>query len=423
MLTGAEIAWIGAGASIGLIAAKATADRLGSRWRVRLGGATWSRREFCRGWLGVGMPGSGKTSAYLNSVLRQLCAIEPWGGVVLDAKGDWWETAARELGRVGRASDLVVLRRGGDVRTNLLEGLGGSAMTTAAWLYEVLEGQGYVGRGNQPVFFESAKNALAESIDLLRLSATPLTPTALIETARTTKTVAPLPKDTRESVLATFRAGLRPLSEPWVEETFFSPQPTHKIEEIEDGRVFALSIPSEESQLRRLLMTLLKSHFYRTALARYDRYSSSERWQRRMLVAFADEYQSFVSRGDGALDDKQALAQIRDSCAALIAATQSFDSIEDRLGTRAGMNVLLGNLGSWVIFACPGTGPTAETCASRIGRKRQWVVSGRTKGVTSHSYHDDWIVTPSALKDLRPFEAWIVPASGGHRRCKLARIA
>ena len=47
---------------------------------VRLGGLTWKRSQFCRGWLITGDTGSGKTSSGINQLAHQVFQNEPkWG--------------------------------------------------------------------------------------------------------------------------------------------------------------------------------------------------------------------------------------------------------------------------------------------------------------------------------------------------------
>src|SRR3954466_11864123 len=62
---------------------------------LRLGGFTWTREDFCRGWLGTGETGSGKTLGGINAMLWQLTQNCPtWGGVCVDDKGLYAETLA-----------------------------------------------------------------------------------------------------------------------------------------------------------------------------------------------------------------------------------------------------------------------------------------------------------------------------------------
>ena len=55
---------------------------------ARLGGLTWRRNQFCRGWLITGDTGSGKTTSGVNQLAHQVFQNEPtWGGLCIDEKG------------------------------------------------------------------------------------------------------------------------------------------------------------------------------------------------------------------------------------------------------------------------------------------------------------------------------------------------
>ena len=74
---------------------------------VRLGGLSWTREDFCRGWLITGDTGSGKTRSGITPLLYQVFKNEPgWGGVCIDDKGLYWETLsemAAHFHQIGRA--------------------------------------------------------------------------------------------------------------------------------------------------------------------------------------------------------------------------------------------------------------------------------------------------------------------------------
>ena len=77
---------------------------------LRLGGFTWTREDFCRGWLITGETGSGKTLGGVNTMLWEVIKNCPdWGGVCVDDKGLYAETLSTMLAQVGRRDDLIVL--------------------------------------------------------------------------------------------------------------------------------------------------------------------------------------------------------------------------------------------------------------------------------------------------------------------------
>jgi hypothetical protein len=78
---------------------------------ARLGGLTWKRNQFCRGWLITGDTGSGKTSSGINQLAHQVFQNKPtWGGLCVDEKGVYWETLAAMARHYGREHDLIHLQ-------------------------------------------------------------------------------------------------------------------------------------------------------------------------------------------------------------------------------------------------------------------------------------------------------------------------
>ena len=78
---------------------------------MRLGGLSWSRGEFCRGWLITGDTGSGKTSSGINQLAHQVFQNEKdWGGLCIDEKGVYWETLSAMARHYGRKKDLIHLQ-------------------------------------------------------------------------------------------------------------------------------------------------------------------------------------------------------------------------------------------------------------------------------------------------------------------------
>src|SRR5947209_10177205 len=85
-------------------------SRTSRRVTARLGGFTWTRADFCRGWLITGDTGAGKTFA-VNALLHSVFRHEPdWGGLCCDEKGIYHETLVTMATLYGRRNDLVLLQ-------------------------------------------------------------------------------------------------------------------------------------------------------------------------------------------------------------------------------------------------------------------------------------------------------------------------
>jgi hypothetical protein len=90
----------------------------------QLGNMKWSRNDFCRGWLITGGTGSGKTE-FIKVLLHELFINEkgergpdgkylhgkyPWGGISIDAKGDFNDIVIPMAEHYGRGDDIVLLK-------------------------------------------------------------------------------------------------------------------------------------------------------------------------------------------------------------------------------------------------------------------------------------------------------------------------
>jgi hypothetical protein len=82
-----------------------------SRVVVRFAGFSWTRGDFCRGWLITGDTGSGKTRSGITPLLFQVFQNEPtWGGLCIDDEGLYWETLSQMAKHFGREHDLILLQ-------------------------------------------------------------------------------------------------------------------------------------------------------------------------------------------------------------------------------------------------------------------------------------------------------------------------
>jgi hypothetical protein len=108
-----KFAILGFGVLLAIIAFRALLSRMRTSHVAQLGGLTWKRNQFCRGWLITGDTGSGKTSSGINQLAHQVFQNEPkWGGLCIDEKGVYWETLAAMAKYYGREHDLIHLQIG-----------------------------------------------------------------------------------------------------------------------------------------------------------------------------------------------------------------------------------------------------------------------------------------------------------------------
>ncbi|HNW08625.1 MAG TPA: hypothetical protein PKZ55_01240 [Verrucomicrobiota bacterium] len=142
---------------------------------AKLGGLTWKRTQFCRGWLITGDTGSGKTSSGINQLAHQVFQNEPtWGGLCIDEKGVYWETLTAMAKHYGREGDLIQLRiRSGSEdaqwtpqhRFNLT---GDRRIPFTTYAKFVVDTATSLGQGGDKGFFKSqAQTHIAHALEML----------------------------------------------------------------------------------------------------------------------------------------------------------------------------------------------------------------------------------------------------------------
>src|ERR1700680_2961290 len=97
--------------SLHIVMTKGQGSKVRKSIVVRLKGLSWTREDFCRGWLITGDTGSGKTRSGITPLLYQVFKNEPrWGGVCIDDKGIYWETLSEMAVHFNRQNDLILLQ-------------------------------------------------------------------------------------------------------------------------------------------------------------------------------------------------------------------------------------------------------------------------------------------------------------------------
>ena len=150
---------------------------------ARLGGLTWKRNQFCRGWLVTGDTGSGKTTSGINQLAHQVFQNEPkWGGLCIDEKGVYWETLSTMARHYGRESDLIHLQiQTGDRneqsppphRFNLT---GDRSIPFTSYAKFVVDTATSLGQSGDKGFFKSqAQTHIAYALELLAVLRLPVT--------------------------------------------------------------------------------------------------------------------------------------------------------------------------------------------------------------------------------------------------------
>jgi hypothetical protein len=154
---------------------------------AQLGGLTWKRNQFTRGWLITGDTGSGKTSSGINQLAHQVFQNEKkWGGLCIDEKGVYWETLSAMARFYERENDLIHLQIHGDGeneqplhRFNLT---GDRSIPYTTYAKFVVDTATSLGQSGDKGFFKSqAQTHIAYALELLCTLGRPVTLSGALE--------------------------------------------------------------------------------------------------------------------------------------------------------------------------------------------------------------------------------------------------
>ncbi|MGA8658589.1 MAG: type IV secretion system DNA-binding domain-containing protein [Chthoniobacterales bacterium] len=424
---------------------------------ARLGGLSWNRNDFCRGWLITGDTGSGKTFA-INALLHSVFQNEPdWGGLCCDEKGIYHETLARMAKQYGRDQDLLLLQTRPDnasedwappARFNLLSD---STIPWSTYATVIVDTASALAGGSEDKgFFKTqAHSNIGRAIQLLRLLE--LTPTMhhvleMLQYQPVLKAVLqrlePLKNaghpDAREchehflngylrqppeqlgGVISTIYNYLNYFTNPDIIEVFGTEQNSFDFSALDDGAILCVSMPQKYQTERRYVTTILKLLFYTHALRRFDPRAPGKHplADDNLLICWQDEAQRFITESDGNVD------LIRQARTTTVMAAQSKISFVAALASKEKAEVTLLNLRNRIIFRAADRA-CAESSADFIGKRLHWKKSftrGRGNASSTRSREEEFLVKPFELMALPKFTAIIKHCEGKFQKRKLHPI-
>ena len=149
---------------------------------------------------------------------------------------------------------------------------------------------------------------------------------------------------------------------------------------IEQGRVVALNLPAgKNAELGRTIGVMLKQAWLGTLLLRPGRMAKRPGWKPRPAVFICDEYQEFVTGGEGGDGgDHKAFSLTRQSRCIPIVATQSLSSLRAVLGSSEVWRTLLQTLRSRIYLsqADDQSAKIASDLCGQVSRMHEsWTVS------------------------------------------------
>jgi type IV secretory pathway TraG/TraD family ATPase VirD4 len=424
---------------------------------VRLAGFTWTRDDFCRGWLITGDTGSGKTRSGITPLLFQLFKNEPtWGGLCIDDKGIYWETLSEMAKHFGRENDLILLQVRPDdtsstCRPRYTYNLTSDRMIPYnTFAKAVVDTAASLGQAGDKAFFKNqAQTHIAAALETLREIGADVTlenayhllldqsdlDEAVTDLASGHQTVRrrelaehfanrflSQPPEQIGGVKETIANYLQPFITPEIAPVFCSARNSFEFVDLDRGKIICVAMPQKFQMERRYINTFLKMLFYTHALRRFDK-PAEERRRDNLLILWADEAQRFVTASEDGMSDYNCIDVIREARATVVAAAQSSTSFIPPLG-REKARVFTLNLRNRLIFKAADEEGALES-ADFLGKKRVIKKSwGYHSGKMSRNYseHEEHKIKPHLLRNLRKHTAVVVHCEGGHRRGALPPI-
>jgi hypothetical protein len=417
---------------------------------ARLGGLTWRRNQFCRGWLITGDTGSGKTSSGINQLAHQVFQNEDkWGGLCIDEKGIYWETLSAMARHYERESDLIHLQIRGDGQNEQVSHrfnlTGDRSIPFTTYAKFVVDTATSLGQGGDKGFFKNqAQTHIAHALELLAELQRPVTLSGALDLLSSKpkldeelEFLNQLPLQTPRRYALNFHFKHRFLDQPpeqlggvretignylqyfltpEVAEIFCVEESTFDFSEIDQGKIILVTMPQKFQTERRYVNTFLKLLFYNHVLRRFDQ-AKSQRGKNNLLILWADEAQRFMTASEDGTSDYNCVDVIREAGATIVAAAQSTTSLVPPLGADKS-KVLTLNLRNRMIFRSADEADAVQA-ADFLGKKRvikrSWGSSAGKRNV-NYSETEEHRIKPHILRTLRDHECVLVHCEKGHRR-------
>ena len=426
---------------------------LRKRHVAQLGGLTWRRNQFCRGWLITGDTGSGKTSSGINQLAHQVFQNEDkWGGLCIDEKGVYWETLSAMARHYERENDLIHLQIQADGQSEKLlhrfNLTGDRSIPFTTYAKFLVDTATSLGQGGDKGFFKNqAQTHIAHALELLAELQRPVTLSGALDLLSSKpkldeelEFLNKLPLQTPRRYALNFHFKHRFLDQPaeqlgGVRETignylqyFLTPEvaeifcvekSTFDFSEIDKGKIILVTMPQKFQTERRYVNTFLKLLFYNHALRRFDQ-AKNQRGKNNLLILWADEAQRFMTASEDGTSDYNCVDVIREAGATIVAAAQSTTSLVPPLGADKS-KVLTLNLRNRMIFRSADEADAVQA-ADFLGKKRvikrSWGSSAGRRNV-NYSEAEEHKIKPHILRNLHDHECVLVHCEKGYRRLTL----
>ncbi len=430
---------------------------------VKLGKFTWDMNDFCRGWSITGRTGSGKTVGAIKTLMHQVFKNCPdWGGIAVDEKGSFHEIVSEIAGKYGAGNRISCFQVRPDdapadwqpkAKFNLL-GYPGIPWSTYAKI--IVDTASSLGQSGDKGFFRTqAQIHMEKAMELLEVMQYPVTLENVYDLLTNKQNLADAvralgeeldgmlmeyvnnhpelrmklmlmrhfgdkylnqPPDQLGGVISTIFNYLQYFTNPDIAEIFCCEDESVDFREMDQGRIFVVSMPQKYQVERRYVNTFMKLLFYVHCLRRFDM-SPEYRKNANLLIFWADEAQGIVTAADDGFADYKVVDKIREARGTVIFAAQSTTSYYPVLDEKK-TEVLLLNLSNQVYFTLADP-KAAKLAADIIGKHEYWKRSyGYSGGRGNSSYQkvEEHRIKEHELMAMKKFECVVRHCEKGFDR-------
>ena len=415
---------------------------------------SWKLNDFCRGWSITGRTGSGKTASAIMRILHQLFVNCPkWGGLAVDEKGNFHEILSDICKYYKYDEKLITLQVRPEFapvnwkpkyKFNLLS-YPGIPWSTYAKI--VVDTASSLGQESDKSFFKTqAQIHIAKAMEFLEVLNIPVTLSNIATLLKSKESFIEMTKDMTDeqsrhssamhfadnfldqpeeqqgAVISTIYNYLHFFTEGDIQEVFCSDESNVKLQDMDKGHIFCISLPQKYQVERRYINTFMKLLYYTHALRRFD-LPKDKRKKSNLLVFFADEAQGVVTSTSGGMEDSRVIDKIREAKATVVFATQSTTSYKGVLNANS-VKVLLLNLSNQIYYTLADS-EAAKVAADILGKK-EIVKRNHTYSQGKTSTHtqkiEEYHFKESKLMKLRKFHCIIKHCEGNFIKTKLPPV-
>ena len=231
-------------------------------------------------------------------------------------------------------------------------------------------------------------------------------------------------KETLNSIVSFIGTFLKPFADPYMAEVYSAKRNSCDFSEIDNGKIFTVSMPQAFGIQRRYANTIMKLLFYQHSLNRFDEDENNPKKpsEKNNLIFWADEAQGVVT-ATANMSDYSVIDRTRAARATVVFATQSVTSFMTVL-SKDQVDVLLLNMANQIHFQAADENG-AKFIAAQIGKAE---ITDRTYSLSKGSRtvnlakKEQYHIRDFELMGMKKFQAVLLHCEQGYVKCNFDAV-